>query len=99
MFNSKILLLNKARRTLGIFEVHTGAVADSKVIFSAALKANASSLILPHNHPSGNTNLSEADRHLTRKIWEARKLLDISVLDHIIVTSEGHCSFTDEGEI
>ncbi|WP_370582916.1 JAB domain-containing protein [Pontibacter rufus] len=61
-----------------MFEVHTGGVAgtvaDPKVIFSAASKANASSLILVHNHPSGNTNLSEADGHLTRKIWEAGKL-------------------------
>ncbi len=99
----KILLLNRCGRILGIYEVSSGGVAgtvaDPKVIFSAALKANASSLILAHNHPSGNTSPSEADRQLTRKIVEAGKLLDISVLDHIIVTAEDYCSFADEGEI
>lgn len=99
----KILLLNRGGRILGIYEVSSGGVAgtvaDPKLIFSAALKANASSLILAHNHPSGNIKPSEADRYLTRKIVEAGKLLDISVLDHIIVTTEGYCSFADEGEM
>ncbi|OJW81776.1 MAG: DNA repair protein [Bacteroidetes bacterium 46-16] len=99
----KILLLNRCGRILGIVEVSTGGiagtVADPKVIFSAALKANASSLILAHNHPSGNIKPSEADKYLTRKIKEVGKLLDISVLDHIIVTTEGYCSLADEGEM
>jgi DNA repair protein RadC len=99
----KILLLNRAGRILGIYEVSSGGVAgtvaDPKVIFSAALKANASSLILAHNHPSGNIKPSDADKYLTRKIKEAGKLLDISVLDHIIVTTEGYCSLVDEGEM
>lgn len=99
----KILLLNRAGRVLGIFEVSSGGVsgtvADPKLIFSAALKANASSLILAHNHPSGNTAPSEADRSLTRKVKEAGKLLEISVLDHVIVTTEGYRSLADEGEM
>lgn len=99
----KILLLNRGGRILGIYEVSSGGVsgtvADPKLIFSAALKANASSLILSHNHPSGNTRPSEADRQLTRRIKMAGELLDISVLDHIIVTTEGYCSFADEGEM
>jgi DNA repair protein RadC len=99
----KVLLLNRAGRVLGIFEVSSGGVsgtvADPKLIFSAALKANASSLILAHNHPSGNLTPSQADRALTRKVKEAGKLLEISVLDHIIVTTEGYRSFADEGEI
>ena len=99
----KVLLLNRAGRILGIYEVSSGGVsgtvADPKLIFSAALKANASSLILAHNHPSGNTKPSEADRQLTRKVKEGGKLLDISVLDHIIVTTEGYRSLADEGEI
>lgn len=99
----KILLLNRGGRILGIYEVSSGGVsgtvADPKLIFSAALKANASSIILSHNHPSGNTRPSEADRQLTRKIKMAGELLDISVLDHIIVTTEGYCSFADEGEM
>lgn len=99
----KVLMLNRGGRVLGIFEVSSGGVsgtvADPKLIFSAALKANASSLILAHNHPSGNTNPSEADRALTRKVKGGGKLLEIAVLDHIIVTTEGYRSFADEGEI
>ncbi len=99
----KVLLLNRAGRALGIFEVSTGGVsgtvADPKLIFSAALKANASSLILAHNHPSGNTAPSAADRALTKKIKEAGEVLEIAVLDHVIVTTEGYRSLADEGEM
>ena len=72
-------------------------VADPKVIFVAALKSCSSSIILAHNHPSGNLKPSEADLQLTRKIKEAGKLLDIQVLDHLIISSEGYLSFADEG--
>jgi DNA repair protein RadC len=99
----KILLLNRGGKVLGIFEVSSGGVsgtvADPKLIFSAALKANASSLILAHNHPSGNTKPSDADRNLTRKVKEGGKLLEITVLDHIILTTEGYRSLADEGEM
>ncbi|MEJ7830323.1 MAG: JAB domain-containing protein [Segetibacter sp.] len=63
----------------------------------AALKSNACCLILSYNHPSGNLKPSHADEALTRKISEAGKLLDIQVIDHVIVTSEGYYSFADEG--
>jgi DNA repair protein RadC len=99
----KVLLLNRAGKVLGIFEVSSGGVsgtvADPKLIFSAALKANASSLILAHNHPSGNLIPSQADRVLTRKVKEAGMVLEISVLDHIILTTEGYRSLADEGEM
>ena len=99
----KVLLLNRAGRVLGIFEVSSGGVsgtvADPKLIFSAALKANASSLILAHNHPSGNLTPSQADRTLTRKVKEAGMVLEIAVLDHIILTTEGYRSLADEGEM
>lgn len=97
----KILLLNTANRVLGIFEVSTGGiagtVADPKLIFMAALRANASAIILSHNHPSGNLQPSQQDQSLTRKIAEGGKLLDIRVLDHLIITTEGYYSFADEG--
>lgn len=97
----KVLLLNRANNVLGVYEVSTGGVsgtvADPKVIFIAALKANASSLVLSHNHPSGNLKPSRQDEELTRKIKEAGYLLDIKVLDHIIITSETYYSFADEG--
>jgi DNA repair protein RadC len=97
----KIVLLNRANKVLGISEVSTGGfagtVADPKVIFSTALKACASSIILSHNHPSGNLKPSQADLNLTRKIKNGGELLDIAVLDHIILTAESYYSFADEG--
>ncbi|CAN5218227.1 JAB domain-containing protein [soil metagenome] len=97
----KVLLLNCANRVLGIFEASSGGVsgtvADPKTIFAAALKSNASSIILSHNHPSGNLKPSEADLKLTRKLKEAGNFLEIPVLDHIIITSESYLSMADEG--
>ncbi len=97
----KVLLLNRANKVLGIFEVSTGGmagtVADPKLIFSTALKGCASSIILSHNHPSGNLKPSQADVNLTRKIKDGGSLLDIAVLDHVIITSESYYSFADEG--
>ncbi len=99
----KVILTNRANKVLGIFEVSTGGiagtVADPKLIFVAALKAGASGIILSHNHPSGNLNPSQADMDLTRKIKEGGKLLEISLLDHIIISSESYYSFADEGLI
>jgi DNA repair protein RadC len=97
----KVLLLNRCNRVLGIYELSsggiTGTVADVRLVMTAALKANAVAVILSHNHPSGNLKPSRPDIELTAKIKEAGKYLDIQVLDHIIVTSEGYYSFADEG--
>ena len=97
----KIVLLNTGHRVLGLVEISsggvTGTLADIKLIFSAALKANATSIILSHNHPSGNTTPSKSDKQMTERIKLAGQLLDITVTDHIIVTSEGYYSFADEG--
>jgi DNA repair protein RadC len=97
----KVLLLNRANKVLGIFEVSTGSptgtVADPKIIFVSALKANASGIILAHNHPSGNLKASQADIDLTKKLCEGGKLLEIKILDHLILSSEGYYSFADEG--
>ena len=99
----KVLLLNRANKVLGIFEASsggvTGTVADPKLIFVAALKANACSIIISHNHPSGNLKPSQPDQELTQKIKQAGQFLDIKLLDHVIVTSEGYYSFADEGLI
>ena len=99
----KILLLNRANKVIGCYNVSSGGicgtVADPRVIFAAALKACAVGLILAHNHPSGNLTPSEADLQLTRKLKEGGLLLDIAILDHIIITSEGYLSFADEGLI
>ena len=99
----KILLLNKANRALGIFKVADGGttsiIVDSKLIFVAALKAAASSIILAHNHPSGNLKPSLPDRNITKQLVELGELLDISVLDHLIISSEGYYSFSDNGDM
>ena len=96
-----VLLLNRANRVLGFTLISkggtAGTVVDTKMIFQIALKANASGVILSHNHPSGNTTPSEADISLTKKVISGGKLLDISVLDHIILTEETQYSFADNG--
>lgn len=96
-----VLLLNRANRVLGCVVISSGGTAgtvvDVKLVFAAAIKANASSIILSHNHPSGNTLPSEQDRRLTKRIVEAGKLLDIPILDHVILTEEAYYSFADEG--
>lgn len=98
-----VICLNRANKVLGWARVSSGGisgtVADPKVIFQVALKANASSIILAHNHPSGNLQPSEADIRLTSKNKEAGLLLDLPVLDHIILTPESYYSFADEGLI
>jgi len=78
---------------------YTHTVADPRLIFVAAIKANVCALILTHNHPSGNLNPSQADIDLTKKMREAGRFLEVSVLDHIIITSESYYSFADEGLI
>jgi len=97
----KVLLLDRANRILGIYELSTGGVsgtvADPKLVFAAAIKANASAMILAHNHPSGQVKPSQADISLTKKLTEGGRLLEIPVLDHIIVTGEDFYSFADEG--
>lgn len=98
----KVMLLNRANRVIGIMNVSEGGqaatVADPKMILQSALLSHAASIILCHNHPSGNTRPSEADIKLTRKIKEGAGFLDINLLDHIILTPEGdYYSFADEG--
>ncbi len=99
----KILLLNRANRVLGIVDISKGGVAgtvvDAKLIFGAALKANASSIILAHNHPSTNLKPSQADIDITRKLKKGGELLDVTVLDHLILTKYSYYSFADEGMI
>ena len=96
-----MMLLNRANRVLGYTKISaggtTGTIVDIKVVFQTALKSNASSIILAHNHPSGNLKPSEADIRITSNLREAGKLMDIPLLDHLILTDEGFYSFADEG--
>jgi DNA repair protein RadC len=96
-----VIFLNQANR-VNHFEVVsqggiTGTVADPRIILKKALESHAVSLILCHNHPSGNLKPSKADEDLTLKIREAGRYFDIKVIDHIIVSHDGYFSFADEG--
>ena len=96
-----VVLLNRANKILRRRRISTGGisgtVADPKIIFKAAMDEYASSLVLVHNHPSGNLKPSQADLNLTRKLKNAGALLEIPVLDHIIFSDQGYLSFADEG--
>ena len=96
-----LMLLNRGNRVLGIMKISqggtSGTVVDPKIVFQAALKANAASFLLSHNHPSGNIQPSEADKALTKQLVQAGKFLEISFLDHLILTPDGFYSFADEG--
>lgn len=98
-----VLFLNRANRIISHQHISEGGISgtlcDPKVIFSGALIAGASAIILAHNHPSGNTNPSESDKKLTDQLVKAGKTLEITVLDHIILTELSHYSFADEGLI
>lgn len=77
----------------------TGTVVDPKIIFKHAIENLANGLILCHNHPSGSLKASHQDIHLTKKIVEAGKLMDVVVADHLIFTDTGYFSFADNGLI
>ncbi|MEM9931125.1 MAG: DNA repair protein RadC [Bacteroidota bacterium] len=99
-----ILCLNRANRLLGSHLISrggvTGTVVDAKTIFRAALShGTITSLVLAHNHPSGQPIPSQADRVLTRKLVRAARHLDLHVLDHIIVANHTYYSFADRGEL
>lgn len=98
-----LLLLNRANEVIRPIQISqggvAGTVADPKIIFKTALEHLASSIILVHNHPSGNTRPSDADKHLTQKLKELGKLLEMPILDHLIFTETSYFSFADEGLI
>lgn len=96
-----VVFLNRANAVIN-FEIIseggiTGTVADPRIILKKALQEDAVSIILCHNHPSGNLQPSNQDIELTRKIREAGKFLDINVIDHIIVSENGYYSMADAG--
>lgn len=98
---AKAVLMNKSNRVLGLFDLSSGGISgtvvDPRILFTAALKLNANAIILTHNHPSGSLQPSEQDKLITQKLNQASQLLDMQLVDHIIVTSEGYYSFADEG--
>jgi DNA repair protein RadC len=96
-----ILFLNQAKKVKNFKIISrggiSGTVADPRIILKQALDEGTTSLVLSHNHPSGNLRPSQADLALTQKLKIAASYFDITVLDHIIVSDEGYYSFADEG--
>jgi DNA repair protein RadC len=95
-----VLLLNRANFVIGKQFIskggQAGTVVDPKIIFKAAIEQNAASVILVHNHPSGNLKPSPSDIEITKKMMKAGLLLEITVLDHLIVSNRSFISFADE---
>ncbi|MCK4661896.1 MAG: DNA repair protein RadC [Bacteroidales bacterium] len=96
-----ILFLNRSNKVIGKQKISqggiSGTVIDVRLIAKNAIEKLASSLILCHNHPSGNLSASENDIKITNKLKNACQLLDIKILDHLIISSDGYYSFADEG--
>jgi len=96
-----LILLDRGNRLLDLHQISSGGlhgtVADPKLIFKATLERRASSLLLCHNHPSGQLRPSEEDIKLTRKLVDGARLLDLTVQDHLIVGATGYYSFADNG--
>ncbi len=96
-----IMLLNNANKIIRLEKIGvggmTGTTADPKKIFKCALENNAASVMLCHNHPSGNITPSNADKILTNNIIKAGQFLEIKILDHIIIGNDNYFSFADEG--
>lgn len=100
---AKMLLLNRSSRVLGIYNLSSGGTAgtvvDAKQVYVAALKLNAQSIIISHNHPSGNLTPSEQDIYLTKNLRKAGEVLGISLLDHLIVSKQGYYSFAEDCQL
>jgi len=98
-----VLLLNRANKIMDVSMISmggiSGTVVDIRVIMKTALDSLASSIILVHNHPSGNTEPSGADETITSKVKEAAKLFDIELLDHVILTENSYYSFADNSRM
>jgi DNA repair protein RadC len=97
------VLLNRANRIITRVMISSGGMAgsvvDAKKVFKLSIEKNASSIILVHNHPSGNLTPSSGDIDITKKLKAAGKLLDIHVLDHLIIGDNDFYSFADNGMI
>lgn len=95
-----ILLLDRANQIIRDQHLSkggiSGTVVDVRLVCKAAIELNASGIILAHNHPSGQVNPSEQDKHITKKIREALSLFEIALLDHLIIGDQNYLSFADE---
>lgn len=97
-----MICMNTKNRVVGVFEISHGNVNSSVVgvreVFQKALLANAVSIILIHNHPSGDCTPSREDINITKRLVEAGHLIGIEVLDHLVI-GEKYCSLKEKGYI
>ncbi len=98
-----ILYLNNANHVLGYYILSvggiTGTVADLRLIFSVALESLSTSIVMAHNHPTGNLKPSNSDIILTENIKDAGKMMSVPLIDHLIISSTEYFSFADEGKL
>lgn len=98
-----VVFLSRKNAVIGLEQISkgglSGTIADGKIIFKRAIETNASSIILAHNHPSGNLNPSEQDKLLTKNLCQFGKFIDLPVLDHLIFTDNGYFSFSEKSLI
>jgi DNA repair protein RadC len=96
-----VLYLNSAFKVLRHELISSGGItatiADIRMILKNALLYNASKLVIAHNHPSGSKTPSDADKQLTHKLSESAKMMDITLIDHIIIAGNDFLSMADEG--
>lgn len=98
-----MLCMNRANAVVGFYKISTGgmtsSIIDPRVVFSVALNCGSSSIILAHNHPSGNCVPSDQDKKITKDLKKSGELLNIRVLDHIILTTDKYYSLNEQGDI
>jgi len=96
-----VLLLDNAKGAKGMVEISRGGstatIVDPQMVYVAAIKAAANSIVVAHNHPSGNLKESQADIRLTKRLVEAGRFLGIPLDDHLILTPNGYLSFHSKG--
>ncbi len=96
-----VIYLNQSNQPIGYYKHSIGGIAatvvDTRIILGAALKSLSTGIIICHNHPSGGLKPSEADKQMTKQMKQAASSMNIQVLDHVIVTKNGHASFADQG--
>lgn len=97
----KVIFLNRNNIVIGVYNLAKGGISqctvDIRIILAVALKSLSTSIILVHNHPSGNLQPSQSDKEITQNLKEACKMVQIALIDHLIITKENYYSFADEG--
>jgi len=98
-----VLFLNNSNKVISKDQISKGGITatlvDVRLLYKRAIEISAVAIIICHNHPSGKTNPSNADKELTQKIKQGGESLDIKLLDHLIITEKSYFSFADNGEI